>query len=114
MRTLAREHARFCYLALHRGQWAGSQVVPREYYDAAWRGSKVHPEYGALWWVYPYHRDGPKDLVQTLGFRGNNGYIVPSLDLVCVRLGDSDELPGETETFDAGLLKRVLAAIVEK
>ncbi len=109
----AREHARFCYLALHRGHWAGAQVVPKDYYDAAWRGSKVHPDYGALWWVYPHHRNGPKDLVETIGMHGNNGYIIPSLDLVFVRLGEYDELPGETDSLDAGLLKRVLAAIVD-
>src|SRR6185437_13360540 len=26
--TTPREHARFCYLALHKGKWAGKQVVP--------------------------------------------------------------------------------------
>src|SRR5262249_47552261 len=50
--TTAREHARFCHLALHRGQWAGKQVVPANYYDFAWQGTKVKPDYGAQWWVY--------------------------------------------------------------
>jgi hypothetical protein len=71
----------------------------------------VKPDYGELWWVYPHHRDAPKDLVQTLGANSNNGYIIPSLDLVFVRLGESDKLPAGSEPLDAGLLKRVLAAV---
>ena len=34
--TTAREHARFCYLALHKGDWAGKRVAPAEHYDFAW------------------------------------------------------------------------------
>jgi CubicO group peptidase (beta-lactamase class C family) len=60
--TNPREHARFCYLGLHRGSWAGKQVVPSSYYEFAWQGTKVKPEYGAQWWVYPRHKDAPKDL----------------------------------------------------
>ena len=111
--TTPREHARFCYLALNKGRWAGKQVVPEDYYDLAWRGTSVKPDYGELWWVDPHHRDAPKDLVQTLGAYSNNGYIIPSLDLVFVRLGESDKLPAGSEPFDAGLLKRVLAAVAD-
>jgi CubicO group peptidase (beta-lactamase class C family) len=39
----AREHARFCYLAMHRGNWDGKQVVPASYYDWAWQGTKANP-----------------------------------------------------------------------
>ena len=65
--TNPREHARFCYLALHKGEWAGKRVIPTGYYDFAWTGTKVNPTYGAQWWVYPRIKDGPKDLVQTAG-----------------------------------------------
>jgi CubicO group peptidase (beta-lactamase class C family) len=109
--TTPREHAKFCHLALNKGRWAGKQIVPEDYYDLAWRGTSVKPDYGELWWVYPHHRDAPKDLVQTLGANSNNGYIIPSLDLVFVRLGESDKLPAGSEPLDAGLLKRVLAAV---
>lgn len=106
--TTAREHARFCYLALHRGAWAGKQIVPSSYYDFAWRGIDIKPDYGAQWWVYPRHRETPKDLVQTAGARNNHGYVVPSLDLVVVRLGDGQKYP---DKFESDLLKKVLAAI---
>jgi CubicO group peptidase (beta-lactamase class C family) len=106
--TTPREHARFCYLALHRGAWAGKQVVPARYYDFAWAGTKVKPEYGAQWWVYPRLKDAPRDLVQTAGARNNHGYVVPSLDLVFVRLGDGSKFPAK---FEQELVRRVLAAV---
>jgi CubicO group peptidase (beta-lactamase class C family) len=106
--TTAREHARFLYLALHRGAWAGKRIVPTSYYDFAWQGTKVNPEYGGLWWVYPHHPGAPKDMVQTAGFRQNHGWIVPSLDLVFVRVGDGFRYPKD---FERELVKRVLAAV---
>lgn len=106
--TTPREHARFCYLALHRGNWAGKQLVPASYYDFAWQGTKIKPEYGAQWWVYPRHPDAPKDLVQTAGARNNHGYVVPSLDLVVVRLGDAEKYEKQ---FEQQLVKKILAAV---
>jgi CubicO group peptidase (beta-lactamase class C family) len=106
--TTAREHARFMYLALHRGQWADKQVVPSAHYDFAWKGTQVKPEYGGLWWVHPHHPDAPKDLVQTAGFRNNHGFAVPSLDLVFVRFGLAYNYPKD---FESELVKKVLAAV---
>lgn len=106
--TTAREHARFCHLALHKGTWAGKQVVPASYYDFAWAGTKVKPDYGAQWWVQPRHPDAPKDLVQTAGARNNHGYVVPSLDLVVVRVGDGLKYP---KAFEQDLVKKVIAAV---
>jgi CubicO group peptidase (beta-lactamase class C family) len=106
--TTAREHARFCYLALHRGEWAGKRVVPAAYYDFAWKGTTIKPEYGAQWWVWPRHEKAPKDLVQTAGARNNHGYVVPSLDLVLVRVGDGEKYPTD---FEHDLVYKVLAAV---
>jgi CubicO group peptidase (beta-lactamase class C family) len=106
--TTPREHARFCYLALHKGNWAGKQLVPAEHYDFAWASTKQNPTYGAQWWVYPKHKDAPKDLVQTAGARNNHGYVVPSLDLVFVRLGDGNKFE---KAYEQDLVKKVLAAV---
>jgi CubicO group peptidase (beta-lactamase class C family) len=108
--TTPREHARFCYLALHKGDWAGKPIVPANYYDFAWTGTKVKPDYGAQWWVQPRHPDAPKDLVQTAGARNNHGYVVPSLDLIFVRLGDGQKY---AKGFEQDLVKKVVAAVVK-
>jgi CubicO group peptidase (beta-lactamase class C family) len=106
--TTPREHARFCYLALHKGDWAGARVVPESYYDFAWAGTKANPQYGGQWWVYPRVPDAPRDMVMTLGRANNDGFVVPSLDLVFVRLGDGEAFP---KAFKEELVKRVLAAV---
>jgi hypothetical protein len=92
---------------MHKGQWDGKTVVPSTYYDFAWKGTEIKPDYGAQWWVYPRHPDGPKDLVQTAGARNNHGYVIPSLDLVFVRVGDGSKYPKD---FEKELVKKVLAA----
>lgn len=108
--TTPREHARFCYLALRKGKWDGRRLVPESHYDFAWTGSRANPMYGAQWWVYPRHPDAPMDLVQTSGAFNNVGIVVPSLDLVFVRLGDGKVFPDKD--FTPRLLKKVLAAVV--
>jgi CubicO group peptidase (beta-lactamase class C family) len=107
--TTPREHARFCRLALAKGEWAGKRVVPAAHYDFAWKGIDVKPEYGAQWWVHPRHPQGPKDLVQTAGARNNHGYVVPSLDLIVVRLGDGSKFPKD---WEKDFVLKVLAAVV--
>ncbi len=110
LHTCAREHARFCYLALHRGTWAGKEIVPASYYDFAWQGQKIKPDYGAQWWVQPRHPAAPKDLVQTAGAKNNHGYLVPSLDLVFVRLGDGNKYPKD---WEHELVNKVVDAVLK-
>jgi CubicO group peptidase (beta-lactamase class C family) len=106
--TNPREHARFCYLALHKGEWAGKRIVPAAYYDFAWAGTKVKADYGAQWWVSPRVPGAPADLAMTLGRDNNDGFVVPSLDLVFVRLGDGSKFP---KAFKEDLVRMVLAAV---
>ena len=104
--TTAREHARFCHLSLHRGLWEGQRIVPDEYYDFAWKPTTPDPEYGGMWWIYRV----PELVVWTRGARKNNGYVVPSKDLIFVRVGDatSDHFP---EDFGRHLAIKVIASL---
>jgi CubicO group peptidase (beta-lactamase class C family) len=108
--TNPRQHARFCYLAMHRGEWAGRRIVPASYYDFAWKGTSVKPDYGAQWWTQPRVPGAASDLIMTLGRNHNDGFVVPSLDLVFVRLGDGGEFPKD---FEKNLVLKVLAAMVK-
>jgi CubicO group peptidase (beta-lactamase class C family) len=108
--TNPRQHARFCYLAMHKGEWAGKRIIPASYYDFAWKGTSVKADYGAQWWVQPHIPGAPDDLVMTLGRDHNDGLIIPSLDLLIVRLGDGHEFPGD---FQRNLVLKVLAAVVK-
>jgi len=108
--TNPRQHARFCYLALHRGKWSGKQIVPATYYDFAWKGTSVKADYGGQWWTARHIPGTPGDLVMTLGRNHNDGFVVPSLDLVFVRLGDGERFPKD---FERDLVLKVLAAVVK-
>lgn len=108
--TNPREHARFCYLGLHKGEWAGKRVVPASYYDFAWSPTKVKNDYGGQWWTFPGLPGAPTDLVVTRGRNFNHGFVVPSLDLVFVRLGDGEQFPKD---FEKDLVLKVLAAVAK-
>ena len=109
LHTNPRQHARYCYLALHKGEWAGKRIVPETYYDFAWTGTKANPGYGGQWWTAPKAEGVPSDLVRTLGKDHNDGFVVPSLDLVFVRLGNGTSFPKD---FEIDLVKIVLAAVL--
>ena len=106
--TNPRQHARFCYLAMHKGEWAGKRIVPATYYDFAWRGTSVKADYGGQWWTAARMPDAPGDLVMTLGRNHNDGFIVPSLDIIFVRLGNGDQF---SKDFQKDLVLKVLAAV---
>lgn len=101
----ARDLARFGQVVLAGGEWAGRPVgvAPAYLADSLSPSSQLNPSYGYLWWLngQAAHRspfdttlvDGPllpsapADLVAASGAFGRLCHIVPSLDLVMVRLG---------------------------
>ena len=100
-----RDHARFGYLMLRRGCWEGEQVIPEAWVDEStapsqamndgyghyfWRGAgdptldlvdSVPLDRGAL------HPGAPEDAFCAVGLGGQFIEVVPSLDLVVVRMG---------------------------
>ena len=106
--TNPREHARFCYLALHKGEWAGKRIVPASYYDFAWTGTKVKTDYGGQWWTSPGVPGSPGRPGHDPRQGYNDGFVIPSLDLVFVRLGDGQKFPKD---FEKDLVLKVLAAV---
>jgi CubicO group peptidase (beta-lactamase class C family) len=108
--TTPREHARYCYLALHKGEWDGRRIVPESYYDFAWTGTKVSPQYGGQWWTAANMPGTPSDLVMTKGRDCNDGFVIPSLDLVVVRLGNGNKFPKD---FEKDLITKVVDAVAQ-
>jgi CubicO group peptidase (beta-lactamase class C family) len=108
----ARELARFGYLMLHRGEWAGRQLLPAWWLEMATRSSQaINPRYGYTWWVnttgvqWP---DLPRDAYGLVGYRSNCCYIIPSLDLVLARVGSG---PGKWDERE--LIEGFAAAVVD-
>lgn len=123
--TTARDLARFGLLILANGKWNDQVLLSDQtYLKASLSPSQtLNPSYGYLWWLNgqassvrgqrkvdgPLIASAPDDLVAALGALGRKCYVVPSLQLVVTRLGDSPELVGKPK-FDDEFWRRLLAA----
>jgi CubicO group peptidase (beta-lactamase class C family) len=100
----ARDFAKFGLLYLRDGMWDGQRVLPEGWVDFARTAGKSENAdiYGAGWWVTPADGDGKpyksrmdtgpqRDAFSAEGFEGQFTLIVPSKDLIIVRLGFTPE-----------------------
>ncbi len=103
-----RDWAKFGLLYLNKGNWNGEQI-----FDPSWAKYVATPtngsngQYGAHFWLnangeYP---DAPRDLYYCSGYQGQKLFIIPSLNLVVVRMGLS-------EAFDCNkFLREIIASL---
>jgi CubicO group peptidase (beta-lactamase class C family) len=107
----ARDWARLGNLYLQDGVWNGERVLPEGYAEfvsapaPAWASDR-RPIYGAFFWL---NRDGrfpvPRDAYYMLGAGGQTTLIIPSHDLVVVRMGHcKGEIPGSVSFIKALVL----------
>jgi len=100
----ARDFARFGLLYLRDGMWDGRRVLPEGWVDfARTHGTGQNADiYGAGWWLapkegggrpYPVYVDtgSERDGFSAQGFEGQYTLVVPSKDLIIVRLGLTPE-----------------------
>ncbi len=93
----AHDWARFGLLHLRDGVWEGERLLPSGWVDYVRTPTPAapHGEYGAHWWLNagaagggdPPNRSAPRDLFYASGHDGQVVAVVPSRDLVLVRLG---------------------------
>jgi CubicO group peptidase (beta-lactamase class C family) len=79
--------ARFGYLWLRGGNWAGKQIVPPAYVKAALTPSEHGPDYGYLWWLNTKGKNLPglpPTAFAALGAGSNDIVVSPDHDLVIV------------------------------
>jgi CubicO group peptidase (beta-lactamase class C family) len=85
----ARDFARFGTLYLRDGIWEGRRLLPAGWVDYArtptWQQPNDDGPYGAHWWL---DTAGPGSF-NALGFGGQFVVVVPDLDMVVVRNGDT-------------------------
>jgi CubicO group peptidase (beta-lactamase class C family) len=109
-----RDWARLGNLYLQDGVWNGERILPEGYAKfvstpaPAWVADK-RPIYGGFFWInglsqYPV----PKDSYYMAGAGGQTTMIVPSHDLVVVRLGHY-----KGEAFGAPAFRKALALLME-
>jgi CubicO group peptidase (beta-lactamase class C family) len=90
----ATDAVRFTYLLLHKGRWAGQQLVPAEYVAMCGRPSPYNP-HSPMGLMFEVNADGhvfgaPRDAFFKSGAGGSGIYVVPSLDLVIYKMSASD------------------------
>ncbi|MGZ5202532.1 MAG: serine hydrolase domain-containing protein [Telluria sp.] len=98
--------ARFGYLWLRGGNWAGKQILPPAYVKAALTPSEHGPDYGYLWWLNTKGKNLPglpANAYAALGAGSNDIVVSPDHDLVIVWRWHAGN-PAE-------FAKRVIAAI---
>ena len=119
--STARDLARMGQFVLQGGRWDGEALLDERAVRSLLEPSQeLNPAYGVLWWlngrpvILPTGSNrfpslipaAPADLVAALGALDRKVYVVPSLDLVAVRLGDAAG-PG----FDREFWSRLLAVL---
>ena len=110
-----RDWARYGLLYLQDGYWGNEQILPDGWVDFTKTPAlNSKGEYGAQFWLNsaeePELPDAPSDIYFADGYNGQRVYIVPSHNLVIVRLGLSR--PGE---FDYNkFVTSILAAVDNK
>lgn len=121
--TTVNEWAKYGVLARDDGEFLGQRVLPEGGLHSCFVGSDANPAYGRTWWLNEdvdddvelvsesrleedgriIWNEGPADLVAAAGHDDQRLYVIPSEDLVIVRLGD-----GGRGFVDAELLSRIL------
>jgi CubicO group peptidase (beta-lactamase class C family) len=113
--------ARIGYLVLHEGQWNDRQIVSREWIARSTapitlRNSSlggVTTDYGMLWWMVPINAamstaDVNNRVIMASGNMNQFLFVVPSLDLVVVNTGATNDSFGVTIDF---VLRELIPAV---
>lgn len=115
MYASARDWARLGQFCLQDGQWQGAQLLPEDWLSYSTTPTPNNPlnNYGAHFWLNADPEDKqqkrswpslPADTFSMNGYQGQRVVIVPSQDLVVVRLGFSAGSKRGTEQLVAGII----------
>jgi CubicO group peptidase (beta-lactamase class C family) len=107
--STARSMARFGLLILNKGDWAGNVIISDKQYinNMSSTSQSINPSYGYLWWLngksqlmvptlqtkfnVPLSSNAPAEMFAAIGKYGQLINIVPSQNLVVIRMGESTE-----------------------
>lgn len=109
----ARDWARVGQLYLNKGTWANEQILPVEWVEFVQQepeDPEAQDTYGGQFWLSSTQPNSPDDAYYMNGFHGQRVMIIPSKELVVVRLG---------VTYDGGFdfdefLNKIIDAIESK
>ncbi len=108
MYATARDWARFGQLYLQDGIWAGERILPEGWVSySAKETPHSDGQYGAHFWMDHLDKSFPQDAYYADGYEGQYVVIIPSKQLVIVRLGCTQDDAFDLNTF----VKDIVAAI---
>jgi CubicO group peptidase (beta-lactamase class C family) len=126
-----RSMARFGLLALNKGKWKNETIINESFFNESISTSQnINPSYGYLWWLNgktSYMVPGgqtvyqgtlvpnaPFDMYAAMGAEDQRIYIIPSKNLVVIRMGDASD-PANSgfalSGFDNALWEKINALI---
>lgn len=124
-----RSMARFGLLALNNGKWKQQQIINNAFFtDAVTTSQDINKAYGYLWWLNgkeSYHLpqtqmefngsllpSAPDDMYMALGRDDQKIYVVPSKNMVIIRMGEAAEgVNFALSGFDEALWQKINALI---
>ncbi len=108
----ARDYGRFIYLLMNRGNWNGTQIFASDYLDPWLTTSRC--------WNIRVNKDGfydvagvppfPADMFHVPGSKLNFAFAVPSMDMIAIRLGNTDN--SQAIGVEEAWLTRLFAAVL--
>jgi hypothetical protein len=109
MYATARDWAKFGQLFLQDGVWQGERILPENWVKySATPTPKSNGKYAAHFWLEASDKEFPQDAFMALGFEGQSITIIPSKELVIVRLGCT---PNENDFNRNQFVKDIINAI---
>lgn len=106
----ARDWSKFGLLYLHKGNWNGEQILDKDWVRySATPTNTSNGAYGAHFWLNAgkFYKDAPQDMFYCSGFQGQKIFIIPSYDMVIVRMGLN-----EKEDFNVNdFIKNIISSV---
>lgn len=129
--STTRSMARFGLLSLNNGSWDGEQIIDASFFtECVTTSQNINPSYGYLWWlngksqymlpsdqtVYPgtLIPNAPADTVAAMGAKDQRIYVVPSKNMVVIRMGNASDPQNANfavSGFDNALWEKINAVI---
>jgi CubicO group peptidase (beta-lactamase class C family) len=121
----ARDAARFGSLLLNRGKWSANSIMSDlNYFDEMTNSSQtLNPSYGYLFWLngkssiilpgfpnsfnQPLSDHAPADLFAGIGKNGQYLNIIPSREMVVIRMGDSPDVSPVPTVFHNQMWEKI-------
>ena len=126
-----RSMARFGLLALNKGKWQNETILNETFFlESINTSQSINPSYGYFWWlngksnymlpggqkVYPNNLvpNAPADMYAAMGAEDQRIYVIPSKNMVIVRMGDASDPINPNfalTSFDNELWQKINAVI---